>query len=81
MGMNFLNWLRIVTYSSRGWVVGAYSISTMNTPGTRVAVGVIVRVGVEVGNVPVMVGVLVGVAVIVIVPVGVEVGVGVPVAS
>ena len=66
---------RLVTYWSGGWVSGANSISTMKTPGTRVAVGVGVWVCVAVGRVPVTVGVLVRVAVMVIVPV--EVGVGV----
>lgn len=55
----------------------------MNTPGTRVWVGVGVLVRVAVGSVPVMVGVRVGVAVMVMVPVvvGVREGVGVSVMS
>ena len=48
----------------------------MKTPGTKVLVGVGVRVWVAVGRVPVIVGVRVGVAVMVIVPVGVTVGDG-----
>jgi hypothetical protein len=80
----------MVTNSSNGFPGGAYSISTIKTPGTKVGVGVIVRVGVEVGSVPVTVGVEVGsvpvtVGVIVIVPVTVGVkdgdGVGVSVGS
>ncbi len=55
----------------------------MKTPGTRVRVGVGVRVCVGVGSVPVIVGVLDAVGVIVIVPVmvGVRDGVGVIVNS
>ena len=58
-------------------------MSTMNTPGTKVRVGVGVRVCVGVGSVPVIVGVLDAVGVIVIVPVtvGVRDGVGVFVKS
>jgi len=73
----------MVTYSSGEGVSGAYSISTMKTPGTSVVVGVGVRVCVAVGRVPVTVGVLVRVAVMVIVPVevGVRDGVAVSVIS
>jgi len=85
IGMILLVWLRISTYSSIGFVSGAYSMSIMNTPGTNVAVRVGVLVCVAVGRVPVMVGVRVAVAVMVIVPVevcvGVEDGVGVSVLS